>query len=234
MSLKRNTANGQSPGTTLSTGNSGGASGDAFSGVVASGGSTITFDSTHQHSHSNSYSIIGSTSGQAAHVELTLVETGFFYTQFQTYVYLSSYPASTSPFVSIGGVETFSISTAGALSGASVFGSSSFSSPSATLPLNTFLRIDAVVGVDDSVPTDGPLYVQVSLGDSVTPAWTYAGATDHGTNTINYARVGVLDSTKPIPQFWVDDFAIANNHPSNFLAPFSVPLVVPLGFLGQV
>lgn len=62
MTVLTNSAEGGTSGATVTTGNSGGASGDAWSGVAINAGA-VTYDNTRAHTGALSYKIVGATSG---------------------------------------------------------------------------------------------------------------------------------------------------------------------------
>lgn len=233
MSLKRNTANGEVSGTSMYSGNSGGASGDEFSNVATAGGGSVLFDNTHYHSAPNGYLVSGESGFPYIQIEYTLADPNYRL-QFQSYFYFTGYPSSTVPIIEVGGPIRIRIHPNGSLSSYGNYSANTISSPSSTVPLNTLVRIDVYIGVDDSFPTDGPLVVKLSLGESTTPLWMYDGVEDNGSDPISFARVGILDFGLTIPSYWFDDITLSNDG-TTILAPYIAgppPFTIPLGFVG--
>lgn len=140
MALLVNTAEGQSDGTTATTGNTGSGSGDAFSSVSAS---VITFESTGAINNALSYLTTQPTTGSTAFVAwddaaASASFTGRFYFSFPTL------PSATHQFVGIrslsAGLGSIEISTTGQVRGIAGSATGTFSTP--VLSTNTVYRIE--------------------------------------------------------------------------------------------
>lgn len=206
-----NTCEGGSDETVVTTGNSGGASGDAFDVATASGTSTIKYDTAQQMHGTTSirHDVDGSGSVTGLAWNTAMGSQTDFYARF--YIFRSATPANQHRLVRFldgaGGTEAGRISwhTDGKIysfdSTLAVPGGSSF-----TLTANQWLRWEIHLVASTTV---GQIEVKAYVGDSTSEIGTY---TRTGLNTlasIGELRIGNTITDTVGSPFWTDDFAVA-------------------------
>lgn len=208
--IYRNTAEGQSNGTTLTAANSGGGSGDAYGVVTTSGTMAATYSTDMSMFGSQSYKVV---SGSSSGLYVRAQATGSYSGSCQVYVYLPTYANNNQLFMglatSTGSYPArISIDQTGTVRISNYASSVVHTSSSGTIPTGQWIRLDlsAIVG---STTSNGRILAQASYANSFTPFWTYdSGATTNtGTSLITEYRFGKLDTTPDIPLFYFDNSA---------------------------
>lgn len=164
MAIKTNSLEGGTNGTTVTSGNSGGSSGDAFTTITG----TVTFDNTHPKRGSLGIKFVASASIASADWR-TIGNVSTLW--FRRYVYITANPAATTRLVTIQNSSgtlcgAISILTSGKLALLNSGGSVQLSSANA-VPLNSQFRIE---GFLTGSATAGQIELKIFLTpDSVTP-----------------------------------------------------------------
>ena len=219
----RNTAEGQTNGTTLSAANSGGGSGDAYGVVTTSGTVSATYSTDMSVFGAQSYKV---TSGTTSALYVRAQASGAYSGTCQMYLYLPTYADNNQLFIGMadsGGSypARLSINQTGTIRINNYASSTIYTSSSGIIPTGQWIRLDlsAIVG---SSTSDGRILAQASYANSFTPFWTYdSGASvNAGTNPITEYRFGKMDTTPNIALFYYDDSAWRPNM-SAFIPPQS-------------
>lgn len=208
MAWFRNNAEGQPNTTVLSTGNSGGTSGDAFNTVDSTGTGSITFSSVRAMHGRQSYLVV--TNATATDF---IVWTGANDTSAAARVYLmlNANPASTSDFVTIrnsgGTAAKLQINGSGAIQVTNAAGTG-LDTFTPALTANVFYRLEmqVIIGADTST---GTIRAQLYLGDSTTALDSYSSSTvNAGTTNITEVRMGKITSATATANWYMDDLAL--------------------------
>jgi len=219
MALK-NTAEGQPNGTTLTAGNSGGGSGDAFL-AGSTGTLTRTYSNEQAMNGAQSYKLVPTTSSSLI---LYYAPTASTSGALQGGIYLTGYPTANQLVFAItisSGTPCAGISINA--NGAIVFtqrgGGLLNQSANGAVPLNTWVRFD-ICAFTGATTSNGRAMAQASLGNSPNPFWYYDSGTtaNTSTTTFDHYRFGKLDDVPDIATFYIDDLA-ADNAASNFIPP---------------
>lgn len=199
-----NTAEGfASAGTLVTTSNSGGGSGDAFTSI---GGTTVVSDNTHVMHGSMAYEVNNGSTG-AAWVAWTYALATSTFTA-EAYFYLTAVPTGVVDLIGIMSGTTFRarmrFATTGKLSVIDSTGSN-IGSTTNSVPLNQMVRVQ-VTGVASA--TVGSMTVKLfDTPDSGTPTETFNPVTNGSANfggTTDTVRYGVVNAG-PATQLWMDD-----------------------------
>lgn len=203
MVLLQNTAEGQAAGTTLTVGNSGGGSGDAFSSISG----TSTFQNVPD-ARANGSLRCYRTDSASAYGQWT----GLSWAQasLRAYVYLTANPSTAGIILNCdrnGGSNGSRLvfNTSGRLSIRNASDATLATSPN-PVPLNTWVRLELQVDQGTSTTT-GTITFSYYLGDSPTPIWTSTTTNTNagfGTALGNF-RCGRFSGTFA-SMYW-DDFA---------------------------
>jgi hypothetical protein len=213
--------------TTLTTGNSGGISGNAFDTVTIGASATLAFDSTHAaHGGLSCEAATGGSSVTSFAMWTTSMGTQ---TQvwFRLYLYFTANPAATT-FVfrtlvnNATACAALAVTTTGKLR-ALDSASTTITTSAASIPLNQWFRAEGFFVSDPSVgQTEIKLF---STADSPTPTETDTSAatqnTTGGQNSYRYGMTGALANGGP---FWIDDIGLSN---TGYLGPSVVPAATP-------
>lgn len=212
MTRLSNSLEGGTSGTTVSAGNSGGASGDAFNTVTIGTGATLAFDNAHA-----AHGTLGMQVATAGTTATSLAEYGITATVawFRAYVFVTANPAANVNIIrlldSATILTTVRLNSSGKiafLTGAATLSGTS----SATFPLNQWFRIE--VGVDFTAPGSQTVTVRLYLGadpDSISITETIsATALTVGSTNISTVRYGVITTGTNIGPFWLDDLAFSD------------------------
>jgi hypothetical protein len=204
VTVKQNTAEGGTNGTTVSTGNSGGVSGDAFFSVSPGTGGTITFTNAQAMHGTLSYNL---TTGTTA--TTVILSDGNVGTSFGTrfYIRLTGYPSSETIIHDVQTaagttVSRLHITTTGALKVVNNAGTA-VSTFTNVLALNTWYRV-AFWGTVNA--TTGSLNAVTYAGDSLTAIET-KNLTNQNTGSTGAGRA-VYGKGTPSPTmatFYIDD-----------------------------
>lgn len=207
--LRRNTAEGQPDGTTLTNVNSGGGSGAAFDTVTVSGTIARTFSNEQKMFGSQSYKIAASASSAI----YNRVNTADVYSgAAQMYLYLPTYADANQLFLNIrsaaASVAAFSVNQTGAVLISNAAGSNIVITGASIFPTNQWIRVDLTATVGTST-SNGRIIAQLSTLNSFVPFWTYDSGYTTNTGTVSFAefRFGKLDTTPNIALFYMDDIA---------------------------
>jgi hypothetical protein len=215
-----------SSGTTITTGNSGGAGNNNFDSVFIGTGYTVTYDNAHAAHGTQSMNVTaGSTASEGG-----VYWVGSAGTQptiyFRCYIYLTANPSGGA----MDPVGVYSGATAAGIIGISRFGhiqlsDSSFSVKlifTGVVPLSQWFRVEGYVTGD---PVNGIINaVQYNSMDSVTPTESH---TVTGVNTVGLLTAGIFgqdNSIASVGTIWLDDVGLSN---TGYLGPvaFSDPPV---------
>ncbi len=210
LPIYRNTAEGQSSGTTLTAANSGGGSGDAFDTVTVSGSLSVTYSSDMSMFGTQSYKVEPASS-TALYIRPSI--SGAYAAGMQMYLYLPTYASTNQLFCAIlssGGAYSarMSINQEGRVIIANYAGSNVLISPTDLVPIGQWLRLDLATQVG-STTSNGRIVAQLSYTNSFTPFWSYDSgyATNTGTSALSEFRFGKLDTAPSISLFYMDNLA---------------------------
>lgn len=207
MTTYTNNAEGGTSGTTVTTGNSGGASGNAWDLIAIGTASTLTFDNAHAAHGTLAYKIVC-----AANVGTYLRQTFGSPVSSVTarmYLYFTANPAGATAIFGWFSTNTVLVrafvSSTGKLTIASTAGGTAAMTTS--IPLNAWFRVDMTATISATV--GAATLNRYDSMDSVTVTDTVGqtGA-NYGGSTSNIIRVGL--GTVPsgfAPTYWVDDIA---------------------------
>lgn len=204
MALVTNSAEGGSNSVTVTTGNSGGASGTAFASVNAG----ITFSSAQKAHGSLAYAFAG-TAATFNTVRLDSADgttSGF---SLRAYVYLTGYPSAETAFMQVQtgagtNMASLNLSAAGKLRLMRSGGSYTGQEFTNAIPLNTWTRVTFRGTVSATATLNAAIYP----GDSATATETRQ-ATSQNVGTTAGGRVvyGKLTQTPSIATYYIDDIA---------------------------
>lgn len=225
MASKLNTVEGISNGTTVTAGNSGGASGNAWQST-SSTGATLVSDNTHA-AHGTQSVKIATTSAATSSTTWTLTASLTWW--FRVYIWIDSIVAATNPsIIRLRGTSdsvqamrvTFSDTRHLQIRDG---GNSLVSTMTGTFNFGAFYRVEGFVTPGTGAAT-GAGEVKLFLGDSTTTVsngtlsttgQNFNGTTLTGGNidAMNFGQVVALAS---LPAEWFDDFAASN---VNYVGP---------------
>lgn len=224
-SVVRNSAEGQSDGTTLTAANSGGGSGRAFDNVDTTGTVTGVFSSAQGMHGSFSYAINASASSTKL---LAFGGQNDALGAQQAYFYFTAYPSGTCAIMAAYSTDTKSTVTITSDGRFRVYDDVAQIDESAAsaVPLNSWVRIDMITTIGATTST-GRIQVKASTGDTMTTLYNYDSGTTVNTGTANITsyRYGKLDSTPSFSTFYVDDLAFFSSS-SSFINPLTATAVV--------
>jgi hypothetical protein len=232
--IETSNAEGGSSGTTVSAGNSGGASGNAWDAVAIGSGAGLTFDSTQTAHGSLSYNVSTGGSSTTSFLEWTSASVGTQATlYFRVYVYQPNLSTSNAPFRVLSGgshAGDFAITTAGviALRNGAYTTLLSFTT---VIPTSQWVRIegyftgDAVHGVISC-----SLYLNM---DSITATETHTVTGANTVGVLNGAYFG-QGNTVASSQYWLDDLGISNTGPLGPVIPTVYAAATTLAGTGSI
>lgn len=209
MSRLSNSFEGGTDGTTITPGNSGGTSGDAFSGVQ-SAGATVAFSSANP-AHGTLGAHVATTTSAAAYVQHSMA-AAVNQIWVRGYFYLPALPVSgTWPlfrWVSAGGSTlcgSVEVNSSGQLLAKNTAGSTIGTMPTATVPTGQQFRIEATLL--GSVTVGQVEIKQFTSAEAVTPTDTYTSAASQNTGAQpQLIRYGVGSSTASV-DYYLDTIA---------------------------
>ncbi len=225
--IYRNTAEGQSNGTTLSAANSGGGSGTAFDTVTVSGTVAATYSTDTSMFGSQSYKIIPNSSSALYARSNT---SGVYSGTCQMYLYLPAYANNNQIFMNIRSsgahIAVMNINQNGAVIIQNAGGSTLTTSSSGIFLTNQWMRLDLGASVGTTT-SNGRITAQLSVMNSFTPVWSYDSGytTNTGTAELAEYRFGKLDTVPTIASFYMDNAAWRNNMIDFILPESSSPSV---------
>lgn len=213
--LLANTAEGGTNTTTVTAGNSGGTSGNAFDTVTGA----PTFSTTQAAHGTLSYSFSTTTASTLSLNWTTSLGSNTVIAG-RAYLYATSF--SVGSFICRGrdgsAVQVFRIvtDTTGKITLRVGSGNTLVGTGANSMSVNTWYRIEWVINVAASAQVD----VRVYLGDSATLFDSVSSASANtGTSNDVETNVGIFTSTASVPQYYLDDIVVSN-------ASFPGPAVV--------
>ena len=211
--------------TTITSGNSGGASGNAFNGTVIASG-TLAFDNTHAAHGSLSLKTATAGAGDVSEAHWTSSLNSQSKLWFRQYLFLTANGAGTGCRVftlenSSGSTNCFfvNVSTTGKLLAEDNVNSTLFTF-TRSIPLNQWFRIEGWVACSPTAG-QGSLSMFYPL-DSQVPVETHISAATFNTlDNIGWAAFGLAYSGGAAQgPYWMDDIGVSNTGP---LGPVSYP-----------
>ncbi len=205
-----NTAEGSSSGTTVTTGNSGGASGNAWNSVSIGASATLIYDNAHAAHGALAYKQASSSAGATTFLRWT---TAFgtqttFYGRF--YVYMTANPSTLSQiFGSSNAVNSvkLKVNTTGTLTATANNDATTLFTTTNTLVLNAWNRIEFTITLSASVGTGKViLYPQDSITPTETQTWS--GANNGEATATTYTFNSPSGNTQT---WWMDSLALSTD-----------------------
>jgi hypothetical protein len=207
--LKYNTGDGGTNTTAVTTGNSGGASGDAWGNVVGGAG-VWTYSNAQTVKGGMAYSCVQA-AGVAAGLQMDLGSAQAT-TYGRMYVYLTAFPASEQAVMKAFGPAfaqgwRIAFSSTGLLRVRDA-AATLLTTSVASITTNAWWRVEW--RVVSGIGTSGQITVNVYSGDSMTPATTYTNnACNTGASTNNY-QFGPVISSPQMPLMYYDEMVADN------------------------
>lgn len=225
MTVLVNSFEGGTNGTTITTGNSGGGSGNAFDTVTIPGGSTVTYSNTVSAHGTLSSAVATTTDTSSLYVQWDVSEGTQTTIYFRAYCYL---PASSSgnwrPFAA----ESSNTHAASFFFAAGVlktsYGSAFTNGPVFTtaIPTNQWIRIEGYVTGDPSV---GALSVSLYISmDSIVPNEVHSVSGINTTGALTQYRFGQNAATANSGPYYLDDIGVSS---TGYLGPSNIAIVYP-------
>lgn len=215
-----NTAEGGTNGTTVTLGNSGGASGTALAAVTPGTG-TITFDSTVAHTGSYSYNL---TAGTGSNCFIGYGMSSATVMTSRVYIYFTGWPTTSTQlirfFANTGGLMG-NIFCQGSTGKFGVQDNTGTINQTTTLGiLNTWLRFELTVAAG-ATTTSGYIRANIYIGDSTSQLlYSYVNtACNTTTSTASVYSVGKISNSGNWATMYVDDLLVQDN--LNMLGPTS-------------
>ncbi len=222
-----NSAEGGTNGSTVSIGNSGGDSGDAWTAVTISGSGTLTYSNSFAAHGGLSYFVNTTTAGQcfAQWHSNTFSQPGkTMYSQ--CYVYFPSTPVTVSRFVQFANSSVQNCGGIGISSGNAFTLSDSASTvvatSSTTIPTNQWIRLEFMIFSDVSA---GQMQLKIFLTpDSTTPdeVLTTSATINTRGDAVNSFVIGNFSNSAGV-SFYFDDVAVQETGyigPNHYISPF--------------
>jgi len=226
QAFKKNTAETQPNGTTLTTANSGGGNSNAFDAISTQGTISKTFSNETASAGAQSYKIVPSSSSGVFLIYNS--PAGDTSGSLQAYFYFTAYPSANQLVLSMrtssnARIIDYTITETGAVriyNSTGIF-AQAVTSTAGIVPQNTWVRVDLSVTVG-ATTTTGRYTAALSIGNSTTATWSYdSGPTGNtGTSLIAQYSIGKLDIVPTISTFYIDDIAYAPGATA-FIAPIN-------------
>jgi hypothetical protein len=217
-----NNAEGGTSGTTVTPGNSGGASGNPWDNISIGGAASLTYDNTFAAHGGLSYKVSTGATVTTALAEWNASFGTLTTVYFRMYVYLTTAatPSAFRPFVARSGAShaasvlingtTLSLSYSPAFNGAGAF--------TTPVPLNQWVRIEGFITGDASAgAVSASLYTSMDSTDAV-ETHTFTGLNTTGALTQYW--FGQNNSSANSGPFWMDDLAAS---PIGYIGPVGGP-----------
>lgn len=211
---KNNTAEGGSHGTAVTTGNSGGGSGDAWNTVVATGGA-ITFDNTRPHRETLAYKFSQTGAGNTYVSWGTSGTRDLDVTYFRAYINFDALPTGADAAIlrlidaTVSGMCGVHLLTTGKLR-LTDDAIATIADSTATLAADTWYRIEVRVAMGTS--STGVIELRLYVGDSTTPTETMGPFTGRslGAAPMEQTFLGADTSVTPdtVLDIFFDDIAL--------------------------
>lgn len=210
----RNTLEGGTNGVAITTGNSGGASGTAFTVVTVAGTSTVVYDNAHVKHGAMALKVTAGGTSENAFAGLALSSASTSGTA-QCYMYLTAYPTTQTRIMQFttaagAGRDSVAITSAGKLRWDSFSGTDV--SMSTSVPLNTWFRVAMVGDVNSS---SVHLFTDV---ESSTATESLTGLAPLSGDIISYVRFGWTSSNAGFTA-WFD--TVETNNSATIPNPFA-------------
>jgi len=212
-----NTFEGGSNNTTVSTSNSGGASGNAFSNVTVGSGATVEF-STADYAHGSvGLEIATGSTSTTAYVQWAVNPAPTYW--FRAYCYFTSNPAAALDLVSLLNAATtpralIVVNTTGTLSGNT--NSTTRFTTTSVIPLGEWFRIEGYV---TGSPNAGAISLSLFYPDDAqVPVETHTATGINALAQLSAIRFGVGAAAANIGPFWLDDVGVSD---TSYLGPSS-------------
>jgi len=232
-----NSFEGGTTGTTISTGNSGPGSGNAFDAVSApGGGGTLAFSNAEAAHGSLACDLATTGTTGTPYVAWTTSMGSQAQVWFRLYLYFTANPSATQRvFAALQGgtaCATIAVGTSGKLQFLNAAGSAIFTQ-TGTIPLNQWFRIEGFIIGSATVG-------QVELKRFNSPDSTVASETN--TSAASQNTTGAMDTYRfghgagsalaNLGPWWQDDIGLSNGgYLGPVIPPVAVPAVAPPGFL---
>ena len=210
MTVLLNSFEGGTSGTTITTGNSGGASGNACDATTIGSGATLAFDNTHA-AHGTLAMKVATVASAASHFDWTTSMGTQTTVWFRTYLYVTANPAAGIRFFRTLTGSTLcgavALATTGHLQAINSGGTSSGTTTNA-ISLNQWIRVEGFI-------TNSATVGQVGISlfnspDSTTATETLTTAANLNTNAqANAYQFGTATVTNGGP-FWMDDIGLSS------------------------
>jgi hypothetical protein len=206
-----NNFSGGSSGGTISTGNSGGASGNAFDSVIVGTTSSLTYDTAHTiHSVLSAKSANGTPTTNSILEWAASLGGSFPQVWFRTYLYITANPVSNARFFDARQGSTAGASIAITTAGKIAAQDTSFTTQATSttvMPQNAWVRIEGYVIGSASA---GQIQVKIfTTPDATSPAETITTAGNLNTlGTINRVDYGNPSSAVSYT-FWMADVGVS-------------------------
>jgi methionine-rich copper-binding protein CopC len=205
--IKSNTGDGGSNGTTVTTGNSGGASGDAWGNVV--GSTAVTFSNTQTVKGSMAYKMV-QVGGTGANVRMDLgANTSEYYGR--VYFYFTAFPTSSNVIIrsfdsSFAEKYRFELNASGQIR--TMDGSQTLLNTSTALSANAWYRLEwhVVAGTG----TSGQIELKVFSLDSTTALITYTNSACNAGTATEHIAFGANLTSPTMPTLYLDEVKFDN------------------------
>lgn len=228
MTVYRNTNEGITPsGTTVSVGNSGGVSGNAWDATSIGVGATDISDNTHAHSGSLSNQIVSTATAATSYNQWDVTIGSLVQHWFELYLYATANPPASHRLYSVlqTSVNCFGVrlGTNGIIT---CLDANSVAIPlmvtTNPIPLNKWFRIEGFM-IGDALVGQVELKLFANA-DDVTPLETDTSAANvNTTGASNRYRFGLGSNVANIGPYWQDDVAVST---TGYLGPYlpSLPI----------
>lgn len=201
------------------------ASGDtAWNAIGIGSGATLTNDVTHAAHGALSAKLVPTATSTVMRWTIPATLKGAF----RYYVWWDAYPTADTIAVWFGSdtstkVASVNFSTAGHVRAYGTPTPSAYSSPSATLPLGSWARVEFAYQIDPANAANGKVRLAVYAGEATTAlddsGWV---TTDLGTAGITYMRIGKYGSEANVSTHWLDSITLTDSATS-LLGPAGTP-----------
>lgn len=224
-------AEGGVSGATVTTGNSGGNSGNAFDGVSVGAGATGIFDSTEAVHGGMSYAFATGSTATLARVQWTTSMGTQTQVWYRAYLYFNAYPTATVRVLDQdqgrNAVSVVVVLPTGRVQVRTGSSGTQTATTTNTIPLHQWFRVE---GYTIGSATAGQVQLELfKTADAATPDETQTSAATINTyGSMDTYNFGVSSNTANVAEYWEDDIAVSNAGylgPSGTLPPPPVTLV---------
>lgn len=221
MTVLVNTFEGGSNGVTITTGNSGGVSGNAFDTLNIGSGATFAFDNAKAAHGSLSCKVATGASAAVSLAEWSASMGSQAQVWFRLYLYFTGNPAaSLAVWRGYQGISTLCAGLDVASNGTLFMQNAAFGtifSTTTAIPLNQWFRVEGfAIGSASVGQAELKLY---SNADSTTATESHTSAANQNTTgAMDHYRYGVIASTANVGPWWMDDIGLSN---TGYIGPVS-------------